>query len=114
MMAAFLERGCQLPTAVIAINDFTAVGGTHVLRERGIRIPEDISIVGFDNIRFADVMETPLTSVGFDSTQVGYEIARRIAQMIEHPETVLPPISYEPSLFVRSSTCRANTSRLAE
>lgn len=110
-LAYLLGKGVK---AVFAFNDEMAFGLYKSAHKYGVRIPEDISIVGFDNIRFADVMETPLTSVGFDSTQVGYEIARRIAQMIEQPETVLPPISYEPSLFVRSSTCRANTSQPAD
>ena len=92
MMAAFLERGCQLPTAVIAINDFTAVGVTHVLRERGIRIPEDISVVSFDNTFMTETCVPQLTSVAYDYHAMGELLIETAVQAIHSPAIHSPAI----------------------
>ncbi len=92
MMAAFLERGCQLPTAVIAINDFTAVGVTHVLRERGIRIPEDISVVSFDNTFMTETCVPQLTSVAYDYHAMGELLIETAVQAIHGPAIHSPAI----------------------
>ena len=92
MMAAFLERGCQLPTAVIAINDFTAVGVTHVLRERGIRIPEDISVVSFDNTFMTETCVPQLTSVAYDYHTMGELLIETAVQAIHGPAIHSPAI----------------------
>lgn len=92
MMAAFLERGCQLPTAVIAINDFTAVGVTHVLRERGIRIPEDISVVSFDNTFMTETCVPQLTSVAYDYHAMGELLIETAVQAIHSPAMHGPAI----------------------
>ena len=92
MMAAFLERGCQLPTAVIAINDFTAVGVTHVLRERGIRIPEDISVVSFDNTFMTETCVPQLTSVAYDYHAMGELLIETAVQAIHRPAMHGPAI----------------------
>lgn len=92
MMAAFLERGCQLPTAVIAINDFTAVGVTHVLRERGIRIPEDIFVVSFDNTFMTETCVPQLTSVAYDYHAMGELLIETAVQAIHSPAMHGPAI----------------------
>ena len=92
MMAAFLERGCQLPTAVIAINDFTAVGVTHVLRERGIRIPKDISVVSFDNTFMTETCVPQLTSVAYDYHAMGELLIETAVQAIHGPAIHSPAI----------------------
>ena len=56
----------QLPTAIIAINDFTAAGAMRALTERGISVPEEISIVSFDNTFIAEVTSPKLTSVSYN------------------------------------------------
>lgn len=123
MMAAFLERGCQLPTAVIAINDFTAVGVTHVLRERGIRIPEDISVVSFDNTFMTETCVPQLTSVAYDYHAMGELLIETAVQAIHSPaihspadgagtsgdaaarEEILPRVRMiRPELVVRNSS----------
>lgn len=117
-MAAFLERGCQLPTAVIAINDFTAVGVTHVLRERGIRIPEDISVVSFDNTFMTETCVPQLTSVAYDYHAMGELLIETAVQAIHSPadgagtsgdaaarEEILPRVRMiRPELVVRNSS----------
>ena len=97
MMAAFLERGCQLPTAVIAINDFTAVGVTHVLRERGIRIPEDISVVSFDNTFMTETCVPQLTSVAYDYHAMGELLIETAVQAIHSP-AIHGPAIHSPAI----------------
>lgn len=92
MMADFLDKGLQLPTAVIAINDFTAVGVTHVLRERGIRIPEDISVVSFDNTFITETCVPRLTSVGYDYHAMGELLIGTAVQAIHGPAIHGPAI----------------------
>ena len=92
MMAAFLERGCQLPTAVIAINDFTAVGVTHVLRERGIRIPKDISVVSVANTFMTETCVPQLTSVAYDYHAMGELLIETAVQAIHSPAIHSPAI----------------------
>ena len=97
MMAAFLERGCQLPTAVIAINDFTAVGVTHVLRERGIQIPEDISVVSFDNTFMTETCVPQLTSVAYDYHTMGELLIETAVQAIHGP-AIHSPAMHGPAI----------------
>ena len=97
MMVAFLERGCQLPTAVIAINDFTAVGVTHVLRERGIRIPEDISVVSFDNTFMTETCVPQLTSVAYDYHAMGELLIETAVQAIHSP-AIHGPAIHSPAI----------------
>ena len=97
MMVAFLERGCQLPTAVIAINDFTAVGVTHVLRERGIRIPKDISVVSFDNTFMTETCVPQLTSVAYDYHAMGELLIETAVQAIHSP-AIHGPAIHSPAI----------------
>lgn len=53
----------ELPTAVVAANDLTAIGALRAAHEKGIRIPEDISIAGCDDIEMADIVYPPLTTL---------------------------------------------------
>ena len=57
------RRGAALPTAVVAANDNQAVGIMRALHEHGLRIPQDISVVGFDDMSGVDNMYPPLTTV---------------------------------------------------
>jgi len=64
------------PTAVIAMNDFMAVGAMDAIREAGLRIPEDISIVGFDNRDVSDYVSPKLTTVEIDLKAIGFAAAK--------------------------------------
>jgi LacI family transcriptional regulator len=58
-------------TAVFAFNDFTAFGIMKALLERGLRIPEDVALIGYDNSEFADICAVPLTTVKQESYLIG-------------------------------------------
>jgi len=67
-------------TAVIASNDLTAIGALRAIRQRGLRVPQDISVVGFDDIQMAQFTEPPLTTVKLVRT----EIARLACEALLH------------------------------
>lgn len=60
---AFLERGSSLPTVICAMNDVLAMGAIAALSEAGLRVPEDVSVTGFDNIELSRFTVPPLTTV---------------------------------------------------
>lgn len=91
------------PTAIVYANDLMAVGGMQVLGEAGLRVPGDISVVGFDDIAVASLLAPPLTTVRHDVVGWGRAAATALLAITEHltPETGwLDP----PELVVRRST----------
>lgn len=81
-MKAHLERGVELPTAFIADNDMIALGAMKAMTECGIRVPEDVSIIGFDDLPFAAVASTPLTTLYVPKQELGRVAARRLQEII--------------------------------
>lgn len=77
------------PTCIIYPDDFSAFGGINAIRERGLRIPEDISVAGYDGIQAARNLEPRLTTVHQDTEQIGCVAARELISLIERPKTTL-------------------------
>jgi LacI family transcriptional regulator len=71
------------PTAIFAANDSLAFRAVEILRNGGCRIPEDVAVVGFDDIPLAQEMFPPLTTVRIPLTDIGRRIATRLLQLIE-------------------------------
>ena len=82
-MKKHLERGIKLPTAFVADNDMIALGAMKAMTESGIRIPEDVSIIGFDDLPFAAVASTPLTTLYVPKEEMGRVVARRLIEVIK-------------------------------
>lgn len=70
------------PTAIFAANDVMAIGALSALRERGFRVPQDIAVVGFDDIPLARYMNPPLTSVHVPIFEMGERAARRLIEAL--------------------------------
>jgi DNA-binding LacI/PurR family transcriptional regulator len=88
----YLEAGNR-PRAVVAFNDSLALGAMHAIRAAGMRIPEDISVVGYDDIPGAALTDPPLTTVRIHTTQMGQEAARRlISQLQARGHDGAPPV----------------------
>jgi len=89
-------------TAIVCVNDFMAVGAMREIRERGLRVPEDMSVTGFDNIRLAQFCYPALTSVHIPREQIGQIICDSLlpneSALSEHD------IRIDPELLVRAST----------
>ena len=96
-------------TAVFAFNDISAMGAIQALREAGRRIPEDISIVGFDDIQSAAYQNPALTTVRQPLREMGTIASETLLSRISAPAKAPYPaeIVVEPSLIVRSSTACA-------
>lgn len=77
------------PTCILFPDDFAAFGGINAIRERGLRIPEDISVAGYDGIRAAEILEPRLTTVKQDTERIGSMAARKLIDLIETPKTTL-------------------------
>lgn len=77
----------EKPTCIIFPDDFSYIGGLNVLNEAGLRIPEDISAVGYDGIQLAKVLK--LTTYSQNVEQIGKTAAEQLISLIEHPKTTL-------------------------
>jgi Transcriptional regulators len=99
---AVLER--TRPTAILAGNDQIAVGVLDALRERGLRCPEDVSVVGYNDMSFMDKLSPPLTTVRVPHTEIGVEAAQILLRWLTSgppgPQVVTLPVQ----LVVRGST----------
>ena len=90
------------PTCILFPDDFSYIGGMNVLLEAGLRIPEDISVVGYDGIHLAKVLR--LTTYSQNAVALGQTAARRLISLIEHPKTtVLDRVLIEGSLMEGNS-----------
>ncbi|MGA3326981.1 MAG: LacI family DNA-binding transcriptional regulator [Terriglobia bacterium] len=94
-------------TALFAYNDNCAIAAIRAIHEAGLRVPEDISVVGFDDIPSAAYCIPALTTVRQPLREMGEIAARTLLNRIEDDETYLPEIVIEPELVVRQSTARA-------
>jgi len=100
-----LERraGC---TAIAAGNDMLAVGCYAALDDAGLRCPEDISVVGFNDMPFIDRLRPPLTTIRFPHYQVGTEAAQLLLERIGEHAGPVKILYLAPELVVRGSTAR--------
>lgn len=73
-------------TVLFCLNDMMALGALTALRENGLRVPEDVSVVGCDDIAICKYMNPPLTTMGFDKFAHGRNIAKTIIDKIENPD----------------------------
>lgn len=79
------------PTCIIYADDFSAIGGMNVIKNRGLQIPEDISIAGYDGIMMASQLEPQLTTYRQNTAGIGRLAAEKLISLIENPKAT--PIS---------------------
>jgi LacI family transcriptional regulator len=106
-----LDRCAERPaearcTAIAAANDMLAVGCYSVLDEAGLACPEDISVVGFNDMPFIDRLRPPLTTIRFPHYQVGTEAAQLLLERIAEHSAPVKILYLAPELIVRGSTAR--------
>ncbi|MFZ5827483.1 MAG: substrate-binding domain-containing protein, partial [Bacillota bacterium] len=105
---------CPRPTAIFAANDLMAFGAMQAAEEAGVRVPEELSVVGFDDIPMAGVMRPGLTTV----SQPSYEMGRlALTMLLERINGQVSGIgrkhTFEPKLIIRSTTRRREPSWLS-
>ena len=96
------------PTAVCCYNDMTALGAMRAIRLRGLRVPEEISVVGFDDLFFASYMQPPLTTVRQPMRRMGQLAMESLVKLMSGDASEIR-IKVEAELIVRESTARART-----
>jgi len=92
------------PTAVVCANDLLALGCYDVLRERGLKCPDDVSISGFNDMPFVDRFNPPMTTVHIPMFEMGKIAAQLILDVIQNPATKAVSRTVTPTLVVRGST----------
>ena len=107
-MAKILKQD-KHPTAVFAANDAMAIGCARFLRDRGMKIPDDIAVVGFDDIEMSSHVEPPLTTVRVFKEEMGKLAVLRLVEMIKSKTRTLITTHVPVELIVRESTVGNST-----
>jgi LacI family transcriptional regulator len=111
MMRTLLKRRTR-PNGVFCHNDVVAIGAMKATLDAGFSVPDDIAIVGYDNVRYSQYLQVPLTSIDQSTAAMGESAATLVldlvAKTVEKPKTIL----LTPSLVVRQSTVGASSADL--
>ncbi len=105
-----ISRGGDF-TALVAFNDISAIGAIRAFMNHGFRVPEDISVVGFDDIQGAAFHNPSLTTIRQPLLQMGAVAARILLQRIRGQATFPDVVPIHPELVIRESTCPPNPKR---
>jgi DNA-binding LacI/PurR family transcriptional regulator len=102
-MGALLDKD-DPPTAVICSSDLMAIGALREATTRGLRVPEDVSIVGFDGIEAAGWIDPPLTTVEQPILDIARTAVSTLRNLIGGQSGAMPDVQYRPRLRVGGST----------
>lgn len=91
-------------TAIFAYNDLMALGAIRACHDAGRTVPDDVSIIGFDDIQLASIYSPSLSSIRVDKYQLGRLALKRLLAMIDQPDAEYPPINMDVELVLREST----------
>jgi len=107
-----LNSGFQ-PTAMICVNDLMAVGVLRAVREHGLRVPEDISVTGFDNIKLSEFSYPALTTLHIPRERIGHLAFEMLAPESARGQAAGREIVIDPELVLRDSTALARGDSLS-
>ncbi len=96
----------QPPDAIFSINDFTAIEMMHVIRQAGLRIPEDIAVLGFNNERVGKFIDPSLSTIDQPAHEMASTATEMLINHIHHPELTPETRVIKSKLIVRKSTLR--------
>lgn len=96
------------PTAVLTSNDLTAIGALRAIHRAGLRVPEDISVVGFDDIELSQFTQPPLTTIRLSREELGRKAFAALFETVEGLRPTGQQMKISTSLVLRESTARAN------
>jgi len=94
----------SLPTAIVCVNDIMAVGALRELRERGIRVPQDVSVTGFDNVKLSEFCYPALTTVHIPREQIGHLVADTLLAKTDKASASDHEMVIDPEFVLRDST----------
>ena len=95
------------PSAVFCYNDMTAIGLIHAARQMGLSVPEDLAVVGFDDIPFASFVQPPLTTVAQPMAEMGRQALEMVLSLIgdgESKASQVTNIVVQGTLVIRESS----------
>jgi LacI family transcriptional regulator len=94
----------ERPTALVTASDMTALGAIRAATEQGLRVPEDLSVTGFDDIQLAAYLHPSLTTIRQAKVSLGTEAARALLRHVDGEEDVPAIVTLPVELIVRGST----------
>jgi LacI family transcriptional regulator len=104
-----LERG-ERPEAVFATSDPKALGVIKALKEKGLKVPDDVAVIGYDNLEMSELMDPPLTTMAQPFYEAGTKAAERLLKLIGGKGRSKPVIEkLEPQLFIRQTVGYRNS-----
>jgi DNA-binding LacI/PurR family transcriptional regulator len=99
----------DFPTAIfVSAGDLTALGVMTAIRDRGLKVGRDVSVVGYDDLRFAATLDPPLTTVKQPLREMGRQAVLRLLSSLKDPSRKPDGDLYEPELILRHSTAEAH------
>jgi LacI family transcriptional regulator len=96
----------ERPEAVVCCNDLVALGAYDLLRAQGLRVPQDISITGHNDMPLVDMVDPPLTTIRLPHRELGWRAAEMLFDEIEGKSLSASTVVLRPELVVRESTRR--------
>jgi LacI family transcriptional regulator len=97
--------GCTPPvTAVFVASDVVAIGALLAIKKAGLRVPEDIAVVGFDDIPLAEYFDPALTTIRLPAYGLGWAASERLIRLIRGEGLDQPEILVDPELIIRASS----------
>lgn len=100
----------ERPTCIVFPDDFSTIGGINAIKEQGLRIPEDMSIVGYDGILLSQVLDPKLTTLQQDTRALGRNAAEKLISLIENPKaSIIERVVVEGKVMKGNSVRSLNT-----
>lgn len=99
------------PDCIIFPDDFSLVGGIRAIREMGLHVPDDISVMGYDGIVISQVMTPSITTIRQDTEKMGQAAARKLIELIDHPRTALEEVIVIPGMLLPGESVKQISQR---
>jgi len=109
MVELFARRGTKRPDAIFCFNDLVAIGAMCAAQQRGLRVPEDLAVIGYDDIDIAAFTSPPLTTIRQPAYDIGVKAAELLVGLLDHGHPLPRTLALEPTLVERLSVTPATS-----
>lgn len=101
-------KGAERPDAIVCLNDLAAIATCRAIDDCGLRVPEDVGVVGFDDIPMSRFLKVPLTTVRTEVEKIGRLAVRMLFERMRDPDKATETVRLKPQLVVRASCGETN------